>query len=144
MGEQVYFGLGSNLGDRQAHLCEALRLMDEVLGKHYTRLSSFVETPSWGFEGQDFINCVVMYELDGGDPFTVLDQCKSIEARMGRTDAPQWDESGHRLYHDRVIDIDILLYGSRRVSSPSLTIPHPLMRERDFVMGPLKEIYQSK
>jgi FlaA1/EpsC-like NDP-sugar epimerase len=70
----------------------------------------------------------------------ILEICKDIERRMGRTGEPQYDEKGERIYKDRPIDIDILLFGDNRIDCPELTIPHKLMYERDFVMIPLKEI----
>jgi 2-amino-4-hydroxy-6-hydroxymethyldihydropteridine diphosphokinase len=63
---------------------------------------------------------------------------------MGRTGGVEYDAEGRRIYHDRPIDIDILLYGDERVDEPDLQIPHPLMEQRDFVMRPLKEIFAQK
>ena len=59
---------------------------------------------------------------------------------MGRSGGPEWDAEGRRIYHDRPIDIDILFWGCRRIRTKRLTIPHPLMAQRDFVMTPLREI----
>ena len=137
--EKVYFSLGTNQGDREANIRKALNLMDERLGSPYKLLSSIIQTPSWGFEGPDFLNCAVMYELDA-DPFEVLAICKEIEREMGRTGQPEYDENGLRIYHDRPIDIDILYFGDRKIDSPTLTIPHPLIEKRDFVRLPLAEI----
>jgi 2-amino-4-hydroxy-6-hydroxymethyldihydropteridine diphosphokinase len=93
------------------------------------------------------MNAVVLYELElpeGYNPeaegLMILEICKDIERRMGRTGEPQYDEKGERIYKDRPIDIDILLFGDNRIDCPELTIPHKLMYERDFVMIPLKEI----
>ena len=137
--EKVYFSLGSNLGDRKALLKEALKRMDEAFGTPYSALSSLIETPAWGFEGQPFLNSAVMYEIDS-DPFVVLKQVKAIEKAMGRTGSAEYDSAGRRIYHDRPIDIDILYYGERNVETPELRIPHPLIGERDFVKIPLAEI----
>ncbi|MCQ2150049.1 MAG: 2-amino-4-hydroxy-6-hydroxymethyldihydropteridine diphosphokinase [Bacteroidales bacterium] len=142
MSEKVYFSLGSNLGDREANLVEAIRKMDERLGSAHMRISSFMETPSWGFDGPPFINCAVEYMLDR-DPFDVLDECKAIEREMGRDDGPASDAEGRRIYHSRLIDIDIIRFGERRISSPRLTVPHPLAEERDFVRIPMSEIFES-
>ena len=68
---------------------------------------------------------------------------KQIEQAMGRREAPEYDADGHRIYHDRPIDIDILLYDDLRLREPGLTIPHPLMYERPFVMQPLHEIMEE-
>ena len=70
----------------------------------------------------------------------ILEICKSVERRLGRTGAPQYDERGERIYSDRPIDIDILLFGDDHINCEELTVPHKLMYERDFVMIPLKEI----
>ncbi|MCR4823919.1 MAG: 2-amino-4-hydroxy-6-hydroxymethyldihydropteridine diphosphokinase, partial [Bacteroidales bacterium] len=77
-------------------------------------------------------------------PQTLLRICKRIEREMGRRDAPEYDAEGRRIYHDRPIDIDILLYGDERVDTPDLQIPHPLMQQREFVMRPLREIFEQK
>ena len=88
-----------------------------------------------------------MYELrlrKGYNPeaegLMILEICKDIEARLGRTGAPQHDENGARIYTSRPIDIDILLFGDHKIDCPELTVPHKLMYERDFVMIPLREI----
>ena len=89
----------------------------------------------------------MLYELDmkkGYNPeaegLMILEICKSIEKRLGRTGNPQYDERGERIYEDRPIDIDILLFGDNKIDCEELTVPHRLMYERDFVMVPLKEI----
>ena len=91
-----------------------------------------------------------MYELrliKGYNPeaegLMILEICKDIEARLGRTGQPQYDENGERIYTSRPIDIDILLFGDHRIDCPELTVPHKLMYERDFVMIPLNEILTS-
>ena len=139
----VYFSLGTNLGDRQARIEEALRRLDAAIGCPYEALSSIIETPSWGFEGPDFLNCVVRYRT-ARQPHTLLRICKRIERAMGRRDAPEYDAEGRRIYHNRPIDIDILLYGDERIDTPDLQVPHPLMQQRDFVMRPLREIFEQK
>ena len=136
----VYFSLGTNQGDRQANIAEALRRLDAAIGRPYEALSSIIETKSWGFEGPDFLNCVVRYRT-ARRPQTRLQICKRIERAMGRRGAPEYDADGRRIYRDRPIDIDILLYGDERIDTPDLQIPHPLMHQRPFVMGPLEEIF---
>ena len=91
-----------------------------------------------------------MYELDlpkGYNPeaegLLILEICKSIERRLGRAGNPQYDERGERIYTDRPIDIDILLFGDNKIDCEELTVPHKLMYERDFVMIPLNEIITS-
>ena len=139
----VYFSLGTNQGDRRAQIEEALRRLDAAIGRPYEALSSIIETPAWGFDGPDFLNCVVRYRT-ARRPETLLRICKRIERAMGRRERIEYASDGHRIYHDRPIDIDILLYGEERIDTPELQIPHPLMGERAFVMGPLREIYPQK
>ena len=141
--QDVYFSLGSNQGDRQARIEEALRRLDKALGRPYEALSSIIETPAWGFDGPPFLNCVVRYR-SARRPETLLHICKRIERAMGRRGVPEYDAEGRRIYRDRPIDIDILLYGDMTVDTPDLKIPHPLMRQREFIMRPLAEIFPQK
>ena len=144
----LYLSLGSNQGDRQHNIENALSLLNIELKTPYKAVSSFIETEPWGFESDDkFLNAAVHYELSltkGYNPeaegLMILEICKSIEKRLGRTEGPEYDENGNRIYRSRPIDIDILLFGDNRIDCPELTIPHKLMWERDFVMIPLKEI----
>ena len=114
----------------------------------YKAVSNFIETEPWGFDSPEtFVNAAVLYELDlpeGYNPeaegLMVLEVCKSIERRLGRTGEALYDENGDRIYSDRPIDIDILLFGDDRIDCPELTVPHKHMYERDFVMVPLREI----
>lgn len=138
----VYLSLGSNIGDRKVNIDSALNSLDEGLGCHYSALSSIVETKSWGFSGADFLNCVVRYRT-GMEPGKLLALCKSIEYGMGRREKIEYAADGSRIYHDRVIDIDILLYGDEKIETPELTVPHPKMWERDFVRLPLSEIFDQ-
>ena len=118
------------------------------LGTPYTAVSSLLETEPWGFESEDkFLNAAVRYQLrlrKGYNPeaegLMILEICKDIERRLGRTGKPQYDERGERIYTDRPIDIDILLFGDNKIDCEELTVPHKLMYERDFVMIPLREI----
>ena len=107
-----------------------------------------METEPWGFDSDEmFLNAAVLYELDlkkGYNPeaegLMILEICKSIERRLGREGTPQYDENGERIYTDRPIDIDILLFGDNKIECEELTVPHKLMYDRDFVMIPLREI----
>jgi 2-amino-4-hydroxy-6-hydroxymethyldihydropteridine diphosphokinase len=131
---QVYLGLGSNLGDCRKNLELAIRLIDDRVG-HVVRQSSFIETEPWGFESRNrFVNAVVRCETTK-TPREVLVLTQQIERDLGRK-----KKSVKGQYADRTIDIDILLYDDLTVNEPDLTIPHPLMHERDFVMIPLREI----
>ncbi len=136
----VYFSLGSNLGDREMHISEALRRMDEAFGTHYSALSKIIETEPFGFSGNAFLNAAVLYRIPAESPFWTLYQVKAIEREMGRTDIPEYDAEGNRMYHSRVIDIDILFFGKEIIDTPELTIPHKGIAERDFVLIPLREI----
>ena len=144
----LYLGLGSNQGDRAQNIEHAVSMLNVELKTPYKAISSLLETEPWGFESQEkFMNAVVLYELElpeGYNPeaegLMILEICKDIERKMGRTGEPQYDEKGERIYTDRPIDIDILLFGDNKIDCPELTVPHKLMYERDFVMIPLREI----
>ena len=142
----IYFSLGSNLGDRERNIEEALHRMDEAFEGHYTALSRLIETKPMGFSGGKFLNAVALYrtfrpEIPAEDAAKdVLSKVKSIERAMGRTDPPEYDGTGNRIYHSRVIDIDILFYGSEHISAPDLIIPHKDIENRPFVMIPLQEV----
>ena len=142
----VYLGLGTNLGNRESNLLKAVNLLDQAFGTHPERISRILETPAWGFEGGPFLNFCVLYRLPRtGAPeehaMSILGQVKQVEKAMGRDlDQPLFDADGNRLYHDRIIDIDILCYGAFTIKNHQLIVPHPLIAERDFVKKPLLEI----
>ena len=144
----LYLSLGSNQGDRAGNIEKALSLLNIELKTPYKALSSLIETDPWGFESDEmFINAAVLYQLHlpkGYNPeaegLMILEICKDIERRLGRTGGPVYDEKGERVYSSRPIDIDILLFGDNEIDCPELTVPHKLMHERDFVMIPLNEI----
>lgn len=130
----VYLGLGTNLGDKEANLRTAIYKLQERIGKQVS-LSSFYETAPWGFESDhSFLNAVIGLETNLS-PIEVLHITQEIEKELGRT-----KKSVNGSYSDRLIDIDILLYDNLVLHTPELTVPHPLMTERDFVMKPLIEI----
>ena len=145
---RLYLGLGSNQGDREQNIEHAVAMLNVELKTPYRAISSLIETEPWGFDSDEkFMNAVVLYELDLPDGYNaeaeglmILEICKDIERRMGRTGEPEYNEKGERIYKDRPIDIDILLFGDNRIDCPELTVPHKLMYERDFVMIPLREI----
>ena len=136
------------MGDRAANIENAVSLLNIELKTPYKAISSLLETEPWGFESeQKFLNAAVHYELqlkEGYNPeaeaLMILEICKDIERRLGRKEGVEYNEAGERVYHNRPIDIDILLFGDHKIDCPELTIPHKLMYERDFVMIPLKEI----
>ena len=143
---KVYLGLGSNLGDREEIIRKAISLIGERVGL-VIRQSSLIETEPWGFESDNkFLNGVILCETTL-TPRQVLRATQKIERELGKL--RKHSTRRHPLsfiiyplsiYHDRPIDIDILLYDDLTIDEPDLKIPHPLMYERDFVMIPLKEI----
>ena len=144
----LYLSLGSNQGDRAQNIENAVSLLNVELRTPYKSISSLLETEPWGFESDEkFLNAAVHYQLrlkKGYNPesegLMILEICKDIERRLGRTGEPEYDAEGKRIYHSRPIDIDILLLGDNNIDCPELTVPHRLMYERNFVMIPLKEI----
>lgn len=135
---EVYLALGSNLGNRQEMLDEAVRQIGCRIGK-VIRRSSWIETEPWGFESSNrFLNGAVCCHTSH-TPHKVLLLTQAIERDMGR----KRKTDSHHGYSDRTIDIDILLYDDLRIDSAELVIPHPLMEERDFVMIPLHEILRK-
>ena len=136
---QVYLGLGSNLGDRETTVLEAVKLIDERVG-HVARRSSLIETEPWGFQSENkFLNAVILCETSL-TPRQVLMATQKIERELGKRKAHATERRQKAMFKDRPIDIDILLYDDLKVDEPDLKIPHPLMHERDFVMQPLNEI----
>ena len=131
---QVYLGLGTNLGNKEANLKAALEEIRKRVGE-VTSLSAFHASEPWGFKSENtFLNAVCCVHTDFS-PQEILHITQEIERELGRI-----KKSIGGVYSDRVIDIDILLYDDLRMHTSELTIPHPLMWERDFVMIPLHEI----
>ena len=134
----LYLSLGSNQGDREQNIETALSLLNIELKKPYRAVSSLIETEPWGFESDEkFVNAAVHYLLEypkgynaEAEALMILEICKDIERRLGRTGSPQYDEKGERIYTSRPIDIDILLFGDNKIDCPELTIPHKLMCPR--------------
>lgn len=128
----VYLSLGSNLGDREANIRNALNSLAQYPNIHLEKVSSFYETaPVGNIDQPDFINAVARIETDVS-PMEIFYTCMEIECEMGRVRNLKWET--------RVIDIDILLYDNVTVHTSELTVPHPRMMERAFVMAPLAEI----
>lgn len=131
---RAFLGLGSNLGDGKANLDRAIALIGQQVGE-VKAVSSYMESEPWGFESRHrFTNavCAVETELE---PMALLDQTQAIERQMGRTHKHQPGES----YTDRIIDIDILAYEHIIIKNERLTLPHPLIDQREFVYRPLAE-----
>ena len=131
---KVYFSLGTNLGDKEQNLRLAVQHIEERIGK-IVSLSAFYATAPWGFSSEHtFLNAAACVETLL-PPLSVLHLTQEIEREIGRT-----HKSVGGVYSDRVIDIDLLLYGDQVLDTPELKLPHPLMHERRFVMEPLAEI----
>ena len=130
----LYLSLGTNLGDRPKNLTSALELIGREVGT-VVSASDITETEPWGFESPNrFLNMVVKVETQL-QPLEALHATQGIERNLGRNHKTVNGE-----YHDRLIDIDILLYDNLVLNTPELTIPHPLMYQREFVMKPLAQI----
>ena len=126
----AYLGIGSNLGDKKANCRRAIELLEK--SGRVVRDSSLYCTEPMGYQEQDdFVNAVVEIETSLS-PEALLDQCRSIEEDLGRVRTIHWGP--------RTIDVDILLYGARMIETPELTIPHPQLHNRRFVLVPLCEI----
>lgn len=130
----VYFGLGTNLGEKEHNLHLAVRKMEERVGR-VVSLSAFYATAPWGFSSEHtFLNAAACVETQL-PPLSVLRLTQEIEREIGRT-----HKSVDGVYSDRLIDIDLLLCDDRVMDTPDLKLPHPLMHERRFVLEPLAEI----
>ena len=131
----VFLGLGANLGDRRAALHDAVRELRALLAD--VRVSALYETPPWGDEDQPpFLNAVLR-GVTTLAPLDLLDAAQTIEQRLGRVRTA-------RRWGPRAIDIDLLLYGAAELSHPRLTIPHPRLRQRGFVLRPLADLAPAR
>jgi 2-amino-4-hydroxy-6-hydroxymethyldihydropteridine diphosphokinase len=129
---RCYLGLGSNLGRRACNLAAAVSLLTRSPGLALRRLSSVYLTPPVGPADQpDFLNLVACYDSDLA-PDQLLEAALRVEQRLGRVRTVRWGP--------RIIDVDILLMGDLQIAWPDLTVPHPRLRERQFVLVPLAEI----
>ena len=144
---QVYLGLGSNLGDKEENIRKAISLINEQIGTVVRQSALFYSEP-WGFESENqFVNAAICVSTSL-TPHEVLKANQRIEHQLGKTAAHATERPNELqqqpttiTYHDRPIDIDILLYDDLHIDEPELKIPHPLMQMRDFVMIPLREIW---
>ncbi len=127
----AYLSLGTNEGFKIKNLQKSINLIDEKVGE-LTKISSIYKTPSWGFEGDDFYNICVKV-LTSLKPKLLLNKLLEIEKNIGRIRRA-------RVYENRKIDIDILLFNNEIISTNFLKIPHPKMMLRSFVIYPLSEI----
>lgn len=129
----IILSLGTNIGDKKKNLNEAIRRISAFA--EITRQSSMIETEPWGFESKNiFLNIVIVIETSLS-PLELLDATQKVEREMGRT-----EKSVNGVYHDRIIDIDIIGYDKIKMDTPRLILPHPRAHLRDFVMIPLQEL----
>jgi 2-amino-4-hydroxy-6-hydroxymethyldihydropteridine diphosphokinase len=135
MGNIAFIALGSNMGNRQDYLTEAMRLLNSHECIEMVNYSSIYETDPVGYEDQDlFLNMVIQVETVLS-PYELLDFCLQTELFIGRKRGIRWGP--------RTIDLDILLYNQENIVSERLILPHPRMLERAFVIIPLLEINQD-
>ncbi|MFM8448829.1 MAG: 2-amino-4-hydroxy-6-hydroxymethyldihydropteridine diphosphokinase [Haliscomenobacter sp.] len=128
---RTYLGLGTNLGDRSQHLSHALQALQQQVGTCLHQSSVYVSAP-WGLSDQpDFYNQVALFATSLS-PEDLLQVILRIEKEMGRVRETKWGQ--------RLIDIDILFYDDLIINRPNLTIPHPFIHERNFVLIPLLEL----
>lgn len=139
-----YLGIGSNLGNREQTIREALRLLDEAIGKRVS-VAPLIYTAPQGFASEhEFCNTVARYE-SALQPMEVLARTQAIEQQLGRTEHSTILPDGSKLYADREIDIDLIQVFDNEgkeitINTPTLTLPHPRMNEREFVLQPLKAV----
>lgn len=132
MPTTAYIGLGSNLGDKEANIKKALEVLGENPGVQVKKVASFYKTAPLYVTKQDwFLNTVAEIETSL-NPRELLTFLKDTEKKLDRTPTVRWGP--------RTIDLDLLLFGSDKIKSPDLVVPHPRMTERAFVMVPLAEI----
>ncbi len=133
---EAALGLGSNLGDRLAHLSGAVQALEDWEGVRVRTVSSVWETPPWGIEDQPhFFNACVLIETSLS-PIDVLDACLAIERQHGRERSLRWGP--------RTLDMDVLYYDDVEMVEERLILPHPRMLLRSFVLAPLAEIASEK
>lgn len=131
---RAYVGLGSNLGDREQTIRDAVHELAAEAAIDVVRVSSLRETEPVGYLDQPrFLNGVAVLET-GLEPVDLLGRLLAVEARFGR------DRAASPPQGPRTLDLDLLVYGDREISLENLTIPHPRLRERAFVLEPLAEV----
>lgn len=134
MMQKVYLGIGTNLGNRENNLKEALNMIEAHAGK-VRSVSCVYETEPWGFQSDNSFLNIVAEISTSLSPFELLGRLLMIELFIGRV--REGEEEG---YKSRIIDLDILFYGNEIMETKALTIPHPLLHKRGFVLVPLLEI----
>ncbi|KGN82069.1 hypothetical protein HW49_02505 [Porphyromonadaceae bacterium COT-184 OH4590] len=131
---KLTLSLGSNLGDKEDNIKEAIALIEKKIGS-VVKTSSFYYTEPFGFVSENkFVNAIIEVKTNLA-VYRVLKITQKIEKMMGRK---QKSKSG--IYHDRIIDIDIIFYSNKIINDSKLSIPHPRIKEREFVLNPLLEL----
>jgi len=131
VSETAYIALGSNVGDRAAHVDAALRGLAATPGVRLSACSSLYETSAVGPEQPDYLNAVLVAQVEV-EPAALLGRLRELEFFSGRVRRERWGP--------RTLDLDLLLYGERVVDEPGLTVPHPELHRRRFVLEPLVEV----
>lgn len=128
----LVIALGSNLGDKKENLIKAINLLSEIFDPPIAISSIYSSAPVGGISQPDFLNMAVEFNIPELSPLETLSKCLAIEEQMGRKRIQKWGP--------RNIDIDILYFSNTKVDLPDLTIPHPFISERSFVVRPLMEL----
>lgn len=132
---RAYLGLGTNLGDRVNNLKKAIQLIKNFKDTKIIKISKIYETEPWGYTSQDsFLNLCIEIETDLS-PFELLEECQKVEKILKRERYFRWGP--------RTIDVDILIYDDIFINDKDLTIPHPRIHERAFVLVPLKDLNEN-
>lgn len=133
---KVYLSLGTNIGDREKNLKLAVSALKDALGVYIKAISSIYETAPVGYEDQpSFLNIALLIETSFS-ALETLEVCQTVENELGRVREIRWGP--------RIIDLDILLFNNENIEVENLTVPHPRMFERAFVLVPLLEIAEEQ
>lgn len=135
---KVLLSLGSNMGNKIKQLSDAREAIAQKIGT-LKKSSAVYETPAWGYEDNNYLNSAVLLDTEM-TPDELLTVTQGIEKSLGRTQKTIFDKNGTPQYNSRPIDIDILYYNDLVVSKTHLTIPHPHIQDRNFVLFPLNDI----
>lgn len=140
--KRVVLSLGSNLSERRVFIAKAASAVAEKVGR-VLRSSSVRESESWGFASSPFLNQVLEVETTLS-PEQVLCATQQIERDLGRTEKSGRDAAGQPVYHDRTIDIDILWFEGETRNNAQLTLPHPHIAQREFILVLLIELFENQ
>lgn len=131
----IAIGIGSNLGDRAGNIHQAANALDATAGIGVSKMAPLYETEPWGNTDQpEFLNTCLKAQTTLS-PLEVLSACLGIEEAMGRERVEKWGP--------RIIDLDVLVYGDQTIEQPGLTVPHPHIADRAFVLLPLADIWPN-